>query len=160
MKSTTLTILSGPSYWACLVLQLGFILSLKKYWLFLKKSNLKRRFTAWSYLLSMLSIHVVFALLDFIGIFKLTQRELFIAQFSSSFIILISAAILFFQNNGNPEDFTLRLLVLTTTQMLGYLSVLLALIYTNQPIYFIFYLLGLSLAVLVIQTSYIVRRLK
>lgn len=121
---------------------------------------MKRRFTAWSYLLSMLSIHLAFAFLDFIGIYKLTQRELLIAQFSSFFIILISTGILFFQNKGNPEAFTLRLLVLTTTQMLGYLSVLLALIYTNQATYFIFYLLGLSLAVLVIQTSYIVRRLK
>lgn len=108
----------------------------------------------------MLSIHLAFAFLDLIGIFDLTQRELLIAQLSSFFIILISTGILFFQNNGNPEAFTMRLLILTTAQLLGYLSVLLALIYTDQNSTFIFYLLGLALAVLVIQTSYIVRRLK
>lgn len=139
---------------------LVFILSSKKYWLFPKKSNLKRKFTIISYLLSMFAIHVAFLLLAILDIFKLTLSQISAAQISSLFIVLVSAVILFFKNNGNQSAFTMRLLVLTTTQMLGYLSVLLALIYTNQATYFIFYLLGLSLAVLVIQTSYIVRRLK
>ena len=108
----------------------------------------------------MFAIHVAFLLLAILDIFKLTLSQVMLAQLSSLFIIIASAFILFFKNNGNQSAFTLRLLVLTTTQMLGYLSVLLALIYTNQATYFIFYLLGLSLAVLVIQTSYIVRRLK
>lgn len=108
----------------------------------------------------MFAIHVAFVLLAFLHIFKLSLNQVLLAQLSSLFIVLVSAAILFLKNNGNQSAFTFRLLILTTTQMLGYLSVLLAFIYTNQANAFVFYLLGLALSVLVIQTSYIVRRLK
>lgn len=108
----------------------------------------------------MLAIHLAFVLLSVFGVFQLNLNQALAAQLSSFFIVLISSAILFFNNKGNPHAFTLRLLILTTTQLLGYLSILLALIYTNQAEAFIFYLLGLALSVLIIQTSYIVRRLK
>jgi len=108
----------------------------------------------------MLAIHIAFVLLALLDVFKLNLNQGLLAQLCSFFIVLVSAAILFFKNNGNPQVFTFRLLILTTTQLLGYLSIVLALIYTNQATTFIFYLLGLALSVLIIQTSYIVRRLK
>jgi hypothetical protein len=95
-----------------------------------------------------------------LSIFKINSNQLLLAQLSSLFIILVSTAILFLKNNGNQSAFTFRLLILMTTQMLGYLSILLAFIYTNQAAQFVFYMLGLALSVLVIQTSYLVRRLK
>jgi hypothetical protein len=108
----------------------------------------------------MLAIHGAFAILALLSIFKINSNQLLLAQLSSLFIILVSTAILFLKNNGNQSVFTFRLLILMTTQMLGYLSILLAFIYTNQAAQFVFYMLGLALSVLVIQTSYLVRRLK
>jgi hypothetical protein len=108
----------------------------------------------------MLAIHGAFAILALLSIFKINSTQLLLAQLSSLFIFLVSAAILFLKNNGNQSAFTFRLLILMTTQMLGYLSILLAFIYTNQAAQFVFYMLGLALSVLVIQTSYLVRRLK
>ena len=108
----------------------------------------------------MLAIHGAFAILALLSIFKINATQLLLAQLSSLFIILVSTAILFFKNTGDQSAFTFRLLILMTTQMLGYLSILLALIYTNQAAQFVFYMLGLALSVLVIQTSYLVRRLK
>lgn len=108
----------------------------------------------------MLAIHGAFAILALLSIFKINSNQLLLAQLSSLFIILVSTAILFLKNNGNQSAFTFRLLILMTTQMLGYLSILLAFIYTDQAAQFVFYMLGLALSVLVIQTSYLVRRLK
>ena len=108
----------------------------------------------------MLAIHGAFAILALLEIFKISSNHLLLAQLSSFFIILVSAAILFLKNTGDQSAFTFRLLILMTTQMLGYLSILLAFIYTNQASQFVFYMLGLALSVLVIQTSYLVRRLK
>jgi len=108
----------------------------------------------------MLAIHGAFAILALLSIFKINSNQLLLAQLSSLFIILVSTAILFLKNNGNQTAFTFRLLILMTTQMLGFLSILLAFIYTNQAAQFVFYMLGLALSVLVIQTSYLVRRLK
>jgi hypothetical protein len=108
----------------------------------------------------MLAIHGAFAILALLSIFKINSTQLLLAQLSSLFIILVSTAILFLKNNGNQSAFTFRLLILMTTQMLGYLSILLAFIYTDQAAQFVFYMLGLALSVLVIQTSYLVRRLK
>jgi hypothetical protein len=108
----------------------------------------------------MLAIHGAFTILALLSIFKINSNQLLLAQLSSLFIILVSTAILFLKNNGNQSAFTFRLLILMTTQMLGYLSILLAFIYTNQAAQFVFYMLGLALSVLVIQTSYLVRRLK
>ncbi|MEN9743612.1 MAG: hypothetical protein RLZZ65_1417 [Bacteroidota bacterium] len=108
----------------------------------------------------MLAIHVAFLILAFIDLFQLNTQQLIASQLGSALIMLLSVAILFFRHNGNQAAFTFRFLILTTVQMLGYLSILLAFIYTNQDTVTVFYLLALALAILVIQTSYLVRRLK
>ncbi len=160
MLNTTPLTHSGQSFLVYSVLHWAYILWLKKYLPFQKKNNLKKRLTFVSYLLSMLAIHGAFAILALLEIFKISSSHLLLAQLSSFFIILVSAAILFLKNTGDQSAFTFRLLILMTTQMLGYLSILLAFIYTNQATQFVLYMLGLALSVLVIQTSYLVRRLK
>lgn len=85
---------------------------------------------------------------------------MFAVQCTSFLLVLISACILFIKNNGDPVVQTFRLLIIFITQLLGYLSMSLALIYTDQSVALVLYLLSLSLSVLILQTSYLVRRLK
>lgn len=81
-------------------------------------------------------------------------------QLTSALLVLISAGILFVKNNNDPAAQTFRFLIVSVTQLLGYLSASLALIYTDQSTELVLYLLGLALSVLILQTSYLVRRLK
>lgn len=83
-----------------------------------------------------------------------------IVQLASLLLILLSAAILFTKNSGDPAAQTFRFLIISVVQLLGYLSVSLALIYTDQDAVLVLYVLGLSLSILILQTSYFVRRLK
>jgi hypothetical protein len=92
--------------------------------------------------------------------FVLPFREVMLVQAISLGIVLISSVILFYKNNSDPAGQTFRLLTISVTQLLGYLSSCLGLIYTDQKVELVLYLLSLSLSVLIIQTSYFVRRLK
>ena len=60
----------------------------------------------------------------------------------------------------DPQADTFRLLIMITVQLLSFLSVCLALIYTNQSNNLVLHLLGLALTLIVVQTVFIVRRLK
>ncbi len=124
------------------------------------KTNLKKQITPRSYLATLLAVHVVFLILALVGIFELPLEQLWSIQFISLLLVLISAGILFIKNNGDAVAQTFRFLIISVTQLLGYLSVSLALIYTDQSVELVLYLLGLSLSVLILQTSYLVRRLK
>jgi hypothetical protein len=124
------------------------------------KTNPKKRLTLWSYLATLLAVHIVFLVLALIGVFHLQLKGVGSILVTSFLLVLASAVILFFRNNGDAADQTFRFLVISVTQLLGYLSTSLALIYTDQSVELVFYLLGLSLSVLILQTSYLVRRLK
>ena len=124
------------------------------------KTNLKKQITPRSYLATLLAVHVVFLILALVGIFELPLEQLWSIQFISLLLVLISAGILFIKNNGDAVAQTFRFLIISVTQLLGYFSVSLALIYTDQSVELVLYLLGLSLSVLILQTSYLVRRLK
>lgn len=124
------------------------------------KTNPKKQITPRSYLATLLAVHVVFLILALVGIFELPLEQLWSIQFISLLLVLISAGILFIKNNGDAAAQTFRFLIISVTQLLGYLSVSLALIYTDRSVELVLYLLGLSLSVLILQTSYLVRRLK
>ena len=124
------------------------------------KTNPKKRLTLWSYLATLLAVHIVFFVLALIGVFHLPFQDVGSILGTSFLLVLASAGILFIGNNGDAAAQTFRFLVISVTQLLGYLSTSLALIYTDQSVELVLYLLGLSLSVLIIQTSYLVRRLK
>lgn len=124
------------------------------------KTNSKKQISTWSYLATLLAVHLVFLILALVGVFQLPLKQLLSIQFISLLLVLISAGILFIKNNGDPTAQTFRFLIVSVTQLLCYLSVSLALIYTDQSVELVLYLLGLSLGVLILQTSYLVRRLK
>jgi hypothetical protein len=124
------------------------------------KTKKKQQLTLFSYLATLLAVHLVFLILALAGVFELPLKQLWSIQFISLLLVLISAGILFIKNNGDPAAQTFRFLIISVTQLLGYLSASLALIYTDQSVELVLYLLGLSLSVLILQTSYLVRRLK
>jgi hypothetical protein len=124
------------------------------------KTNSKKQLTLFSYLATLLAVHLVFLILALAGVFELPLKQLWSIQFISLLLVLISAGILFIKNNADPAAQTFRFLIISVTQLLGYLSASLALIYTDQSVELVLYLLGLSLSVLILQTSYLVRRLK
>lgn len=119
-----------------------------------------KRIGPWSYLGTLLTVHFVFILLNLTAVFNLAFSKVLAVQLASIFVVLLSTGILFIKNNGDALAQTFRFLILMVTQMLGYLSISLALIYTDQQLALVLYLLGLSMSVLAIQTSYLVRRLK
>ena len=124
------------------------------------KTHPNKRLTPWSYLATILTVHLVFIILNLTSVFKLPVAKIFAVQLASILLMLLSAGILFIKNNGDALAQTFRFLILMVTQMLGYLSISLALIYTEQELALVLYLLGLSMSILAIQTSYLVRRLK
>ena len=124
------------------------------------KTHPNKRIQPWSYLATLLAVHLVFVFLYITSVFELTLGHMFAVQCASILLILISAAILFIKNNGDPAAQTFRFLIISVTQLLGYLSTSLALIYTDQSTELVLYLLSLSLSILILQTSYFVRRLK
>lgn len=119
-----------------------------------------KRIAPGSYLATLLAVHFVFVILYLTAIFRIPFGQMFAVQCTSFLLVLISACILFIKNNGDPVVQTFRLLIIFITQLLGYLSMSLALIYTDQSVALVLYLLSLSLSVLILQTSYLVRRLK
>lgn len=124
------------------------------------KTHPNKRIQPWSYLATLLAVHLVFVFLYITSVFELTFGHMFAVQCASILLILISVAILFIKNNGDPAAQTFRFLIISVTQLLGYLSTSLALIYTDQSTELVLYLLSLSLSILILQTSYFVRRLK
>ena len=114
----------------------------------------------WYYLATLCAVHLVFFIFYLISIFEISFDGMWIVQLASLLLILLSAAILFIKNSGDAAAQTLRLLIISVVQLLGYLSISLALIYSDQDVVLVLYALGLSLSILILQTSYFVRRLK
>ena len=79
---------------------------------------------------------------------------------TSLFIELVGLLILYAKKEIDPQADTFRLLIMITVQLLSFLSVCLALIYTNQSNNLVLHLLGLALTLIVVQTVFIVHRLK
>lgn len=124
------------------------------------KTSSRKRISAGSYLATLISVHFVFIILQWSTVFDLPFEQMLAVQLTSILLVFISAGILFIQNNNDPAAQTFRFLIISVTQLLGYLSACLALIYTDQSTELVLYLLGLALSVLILQTSYLVRRLK
>lgn len=124
------------------------------------KTNAKLRLTPFTYLATLLTVHVVFFFLDLVHVFQLPNNQVLAVLLTSFLLVLLSCGILFVKNNGDAAAQTFRFLIISVTQLLGYLSTSLALIYTDQSAELVLFLLGLSLSVLILQTSYFVRRLK
>ncbi|MFM7006072.1 MAG: hypothetical protein ACKOWX_02345 [Flavobacteriales bacterium] len=124
------------------------------------KTNAKLSLNPLTYLATLLSVHVVFFFLNLGHVFQLPIKEVLATLLTSFLLILLSCGILFVKNNGEAAAQTFRFLIISVTQLLGYLSTSLALIYTDQSVELVLFLLGLSLSVLILQTSYFVRRLK
>lgn len=124
------------------------------------KTKLNKTIGVWSYLATLGAVHFVFIILQITGVFHIDIRRMLVVQSASLLLLLLSTGILFVKKTADATSLTFRLLVLSVTQLLGYLSACLALIYSDQPTEMVLYLLGLSLCVLIMQTSYLVRRLK
>ena len=119
-----------------------------------------KRLSARSYLATLCAVHLVFIVLYLISVFEIQFEKMLIVQLASLLLILLSAAILFIKNSGDAAAQTFRLLIISVVQLLGYLSISLTLIYSDQDAVLVLYVLGLSLSILILQTSYFVRRLK
>ena len=91
---------------------------------------------------------------------NLSQSDTLFCIGTSAFIELIGLLILYAKKKADPQADTFRLLIMITVQLLSFLSVSLALIYTNQSNALVLHLLGLALTLIVVQTVFIVRRLK
>lgn len=124
------------------------------------KTKLNKTIGVWSYLATLGAVHFVFVILQTTDVFQIDLRQMLVVQSASLLLLLLSTGILFVKKTADVTSLTFRLLVLSVTQLLGYLSACLALIYSDQPTELVLYLLGLSLCVLIMQTSYLVRRLK
>lgn len=124
------------------------------------KTSSRKRISAGSYLATLSSVHLVFVILQLCAVFQFPFKQMLALQMTSMLLVFISAGILFIKNNHDPAAQALRFLIVSITQLLGYLSACLALIYTDQSWDLVLYLLGLALSVLILQTSYLVRRLK
>jgi uncharacterized membrane protein YwzB len=79
---------------------------------------------------------------------------------TSGFIALLGLLILFVKKEKDPQADTFRLLIMITVQLMSFLSIFLALIYTNQPNSLVLHLLGLALTIKTVQTIYLAKRLK
>ena len=91
---------------------------------------------------------------------NVTQSDALFCIGTSAFIELIGLLILYAKKKVDPQADTFRLLIMITVQLLSFLSVCLALIYTNQSNTLVLHLLGLAMTLIVVQTVFIVRRLK
>ena len=107
-----------------------------------------------------LLIFVVFYLFTSTGFSHLACSETLFCIVTSAFIGLIGLLILYVKKEADAQADTFRLLIMITVQLLSFLSICLALIYTNQPNQLVIHLLALALAMIVVQTIYIAGRLK
>lgn len=90
----------------------------------------------------------------------LSQKDTFFCLGTSGFISIVGILILYLKKTNDPQADTFRLLIMITVQLLSYLSVCLALIYTNQKDTIVLHLLGMALVLIVAQTIFIVKQLK
>jgi hypothetical protein len=107
-----------------------------------------------------LLIFGIFYLFTWTNWSNLTPNDTLFCVGTSAFIEFVGLLILYVKKEVDPQADTFRLLIMITVQLLSFLSVCLALIYTNQSNNLVLHLLGLSMTLIFVQTVYIVRRLK
>ena len=91
---------------------------------------------------------------------KLSNTHALFCIGTSGFIALLGLLILFVKKEKDPQADTFRLLIMITVQLLSFLSICMALIYTNQPNSLVLHLLGMALTMITVQTIYLAKRLK
>ncbi|MEN9988657.1 MAG: hypothetical protein RLZZ585_1696 [Bacteroidota bacterium] len=79
---------------------------------------------------------------------------------TSGFIALVGLLILFVKKEKDPQADTFRLLILITVQLLSFMSICMALVYTNQSDAIVLHLLAIALVMITAQTIYLAKRLK
>ncbi len=107
-----------------------------------------------------LVIFVAFYLFTLSGFSNLSCSDSLFCIGASAFIGLIGLLILYVKKEVDAFADTFRLLIMITVQLLSFLSICLALIYTNQSNQLVLHLLALALAMIVVQTIYIAGQLK
>jgi hypothetical protein len=91
---------------------------------------------------------------------NLPSKDAFFCIGSAAFISLLGLFILYMKKKNDPVANTFRLLIMITVQLLSFLSISLALIYTQQSTAIILHLLGIALTIIISQTLFLVRDLK
>ena len=92
---------------------------------------------------------------------ELFRIHYFLAHFCAGvvgFIFTLSVFILHFNISNKPEEFVSRYLIMTTVQILSFLSLITALIYTGKPRIIVFHTLFLFLILLIFQTISLIRK--
>lgn len=87
------------------------------------------------------------------GLFKI---QLFLAHFCAvamAFIFTLSVFILHFNFSNKPEEFVMRYLTMTTVQMLSFLAIVSAFVYTGKPTVIVYHSLSLFGVLLVFQSA-------
>jgi len=107
-----------------------------------------------------LVIFVIFYLFTLSKFSNLAGSDSLFCIGTSAFIGLIGLLILYVKKEVDAFADTFRLLIMITVQLLSFLSICLALIYTNQSNQLVLHLLALALAMIICQTIYIARQLK
>lgn len=107
-----------------------------------------------------LFIFGIFYLFTLTGWSRLSNANALFCIGTSGFIALIGLLILFVKKEKDPQADTFRLLIMITVQLLSFLSICLALIYTNQSNSLVIHLLGMALTLITVQTIYLAKRLK
>lgn len=105
-------------------------------------------------------IYVCFYVFSETNYTVLSQRDTLFCMGTSGFISIVGILILYLKKTNDPQADTFRLLIMITVQLLSYLSICLALIYTNQRDSIVLHLLGLALVLILAQTMFIVNQLK
>lgn len=107
-----------------------------------------------------LVIFVIFYLFTLSKFSNLAGSDSLFCIGTSAFIGLIGLLILYVKKEVDAFADTFRLLIMITVQLLSFLSICLALIYTNQSNQLVLHLLALALVMIICQTIYIARQLK
>ena len=101
---------------------------------------------------------LLYLLIVHLGLIKI---QFFLAHFCAGvvgFIYTLSVFILHFKVSNKPEEFVSRYLIMTTLQLLSFLAIITALIYTGKPRVIVFHTLFLFLTLLVFQTLSLIRK--
>lgn len=89
--------------------------------------------------------------------------QLFLAHFCAGamgFIFTLSVFILHLNLSKKPEEFVMRYLVMTTVQMLSFLAIVSAFVYTGKPTVIVYHSLSLFGVLLVFQSAGLLLRRK
>lgn len=105
-------------------------------------------------------VFLFFFLFNVIFPIGLSPKETVIILLFASIISLIGLFILYFKKDNDPQKNTFRLLIMISVQLLSFLTVSLAMIYTKQSKVFILTFLALCLCLIIAQTIFLVRSLK